>query len=132
MEILPKPATYKGPAARFHGDVYGDVLAAGVEPARIRVNMVRFAPGARTAWHRHAVGQTLFVTEGLGRIQARGGKVFEIRPGQAIYTPPGEFHWHGAAPDHFMSHLAMWDSNDGSEPDAEWVEHVTDEEYNAI
>ncbi len=109
MEIQPKQPTTKGPAEMFTGDVWYDVIARGQEPSRIRVNIVRFAPGARNAWHAHAVGQTLHVTEGRGLIQSRGGEVVEIRPGQTIYTPPGEWHWHGAAPDHFMSHLAMWE-----------------------
>ena len=69
------------------------------------------SPGARTAWHRHAEGQTLHVTEGVGLVQARGGEVIDIRPGETIYTPPGEGHWHGATPDHFMTHLAIWESS---------------------
>jgi quercetin dioxygenase-like cupin family protein len=96
----------------------------------MRVNMVRFAPCARTAWHSHAVGQTLHVTEGRGRIQSRGGEVIEIGPGDTIYTPPNEWHWHGAAPDHFMSHLAMWEAPaPDSVPESEWGDLVTDEEY---
>ena len=96
----------------------------------MRVNMVRFAPCARTAWHSHAVGQTLHVTEGRGRIQSRGGEVIEIGPGDTIHTPPNEWHWHGAAPDHFMSHLAMWEAPaPDSVPESEWGDLVTDEEY---
>lgn len=129
MEILPTQPSTKGPAAMFTGDVWFDVIAEGEAPSRLRVNIVRFAPGARTAWHSHANGQTLHVTEGVGLIQARDGEVIEIRPGQTIYTPPGQWHWHGAAPEHFMSHLAMWESDDG--PGAEWGEHVSDEEYGA-
>lgn len=114
----------------FTGDVWFDVLAAPQpEPSRMRVNAVHFAPCARTAWHSHAVGQTLHVTEGVGLVQARGGEVTEIRPGDTIYTPPGEWHWHGAAPDHFMAHLAMWEAPaEGAE--SEWGDLVTDEEYN--
>jgi quercetin dioxygenase-like cupin family protein len=94
----------------------------------VRVNVVRFAPGARNAWHAHAVGQTVHVTEGIGRIQARGGEVLEIRAGDTIHTPPGEWHWHGAAPDRFMTHLAIWDAPaDG--PESEWGERVSDAEY---
>jgi quercetin dioxygenase-like cupin family protein len=131
MELLPKQPSTKGPAQWFTGDVWFDVIAKGEEPSRMRVNTVRFSPGARTAWHAHAVGQTLHVTEGLGRVQARGGEVIEIRPGDVIHTPPGEWHWHGAAPDHFMTHLAIWDGlADGQDgPETEWAEHVTDEEY---
>ena len=98
----------------------------------MRVNMVRFAPGARTAWHCHAVGQTLHVTEGVGLVQSSGGDVVVMRPGDTVYTPPGEWHWHGAAPDHFMCHLAMWEGPaEGQGPESEWGEHVTDEQYNA-
>ncbi|GIU56099.1 cupin [Arthrobacter sp. NicSoilC12] len=114
----------------FTGDVWFDVVAAPQpEPSRMRVNAVHFAPCARTAWHSHAVGQTLHVTEGVGLVQACGGEVTEIRPGDTIYTPPGEWHWHGAAPDHFMTHLAMWEAPaEGAE--SEWGDLVTDEEYN--
>jgi quercetin dioxygenase-like cupin family protein len=128
MEILPKQDTVKGPAELFTGDVWFDVIARGEEPSRMRVNTVRFSPGARTAWHTHAVGQTLHVVDGVGRIQARGGKVLEIRAGDTIYTPPGEWHWHGAAPGHFMVHLAMWESP-GEGTETEWGDHVTNDEY---
>ncbi|MET0725600.1 MAG: cupin domain-containing protein, partial [Leifsonia sp.] len=131
MEIQPKTPTTKGPAAMFSGDVHFDVIAQGTPPSRLRVNLVRFAPGAHTAWHRHANGQTLHVTDGHGRVQARGGDIVEMHPGDTVYTPPGEWHWHGAAPEHFMSHLAMWESlADGQDgPETEWGDHVTDEEY---
>ncbi|TDO45855.1 quercetin dioxygenase-like cupin family protein [Kribbella sp. VKM Ac-2527] len=134
MEILPKRPSAKGPAEWFTGDVYFDVITRGEEPSRIRVNVVRFTPCARTGWHRHAVGQTLHVTEGVGRIQARGGDVLEIRPGDTIYTPPGEWHWHGAAPDHFMTHIAMWEvpAPDSGVPETEWGDLVTDAEYNKL
>jgi quercetin dioxygenase-like cupin family protein len=128
MEILPKQPSVKGSAEMFNGDVWYDVIAKGEEPSRIRVNLVRFAPGARTAWHAHALGQTLHVTDGAGLVQSRGREVVEIRPGQTIHTPPGEWHWHGAAPDHFMSHLAMWEGPDQG-PESDWGDHVTDEEY---
>jgi quercetin dioxygenase-like cupin family protein len=114
----------------FTGDVWFDVIAKGEEPSRMRVNMVRFAPCARTAWHSHAVGQTLHVTEGRGLIQSRGGEVLQIKPGDTIYTPPGQWHWHGAAPDRFMSHLAMWEAPaPGTMPESEWGDLVTDQEY---
>ena len=131
MEIQPKQPSTKGPAEMFTGDVWFDVIAKGENPSRLRVNTVRFAPRARTAWHRHANGQTLHVTEGRGRVQSRGGQVIEIRPGDTIYTPPGEWHWHGAAPDHFMSHLAMWEGLGEGQPgpEAEFADHVTDDEY---
>lgn len=134
MEIQAKKPSVKGPAHMFTGDVWFDVIAAPQpEPSRMRVNAVHFAPCARTAWHSHAVGQTLHVTEGVGLVQARGGDVVVMRPGDTIFTPPGEWHWHGAAPDHFMTHLAMWEGvgPDGDQPESEWGDLVTDEEYNS-
>jgi quercetin dioxygenase-like cupin family protein len=130
MEILPEQPSTKGPAQMFTGDVWFDVIAKGEEPSRMRVNAVRFAPGARTAWHSHAMGQTLHVTEGVGLVQSRGGDVIEMRPGDTIFTPPGEWHWHGAAADHFMTHLAMWEGpGEDNGPESDWGDHVTDEEY---
>jgi quercetin dioxygenase-like cupin family protein len=133
MKIEPAKPSTKGPTEMFTGDVWFDVIAAGAPPSRLRVNAVHFTPGARTAWHSHANGQTLHVTEGVGRAQSRGGDVIEIRPGQTIYTPPGEWHWHGAAPDHFMTHLAMWEAlaNGQDGPETIWGDHTTDEEYGA-
>lgn len=128
MEIQPKQSSVKGPAEMFTGDVWFDTIARGEEPSRIRVITVRFAPSARTAWHSHAMGQTLYVSEGLGRVQSRDTAMVEIRPGDVVYTPAGEWHWHGAAPDHFMTHIAMWEAPaEGSE--SNWGEHVTDVEY---
>jgi len=132
MDVRDFQPTAKGPEQWFTGDVFFDVIARGEEPSRVRVNTVRFAPCARTAWHTHAMGQTLHVTEGVGLVQARGGNVIVMKPGDTVYTPPGEWHWHGAAPDRFMTHLAIWESPG---PDAgdetTWGEHVTDEEYGA-
>src|SRR5215470_2683197 len=102
MELQRKEATTKGPGDRFTGDVWFDVIAKGEEPSRIRVNTVRFSPSARTAWHAHAVGQTLYVTEGVGLVQSRGADVEEIRAGDIVHTPPNVWHWHGAAPEHYM------------------------------
>lgn len=131
MEIQPKRPSTKGPAEMFTGDVWFDVLAAGQLPSRIRVNLVRFSPGAHTAWHRHANGQTLHCVDGRGLVGSRGGEVLDLLPGVTVYTPPGEWHWHGAAPDHFMAHLAMWESlaegQDG--PETEWSEHVGAPDY---
>lgn len=129
MEMLNNQPTVKAPAETFTGDAWYDVIMKGEEPSRMRVNVVRFAPGARNAWHRHAVGQTLHVTEGRGLVQSRGGKAVEIGPGDTIWTPPGEWHWHGAAPDHFMTHLALWESPADGGPETEWGDLVTDEEY---
>jgi quercetin dioxygenase-like cupin family protein len=125
MEFKPKLPTTKAPADTFTGDAWFDVIAKG---DRMRVNVVRFAPGARNAWHSHAGGQTLHITEGRGLVQSRGGEVIEVRPGDTIHTPPGEWHWHGAAPDHFMTHLAMWEAPDEG-PETQWGDLVTDEEY---
>jgi quercetin dioxygenase-like cupin family protein len=128
VEILNKQPTVKAPAETFTGDAWFDVIARGEGESRIRVNLVRFAPGARNAWHSHAVGQTLHVTSGRGLIQARGGEVIEIGAGDTIHTPPGQWHWHGAAPNHFMTHLAMWEAPDEG-PETQWGDLVTDDEY---
>lgn len=128
MEIRPKRPSVKGGPERFIGDVWLDGITDDEGPSRVRSSIVHFAPGARNAWHAHARGQTLHVLEGVGRMQARGGEVIEVRPGDTIVTPPGEWHWHGAAPDHFMSHLTVYEvPTEG--PDSEWGEHVTDAEY---
>lgn len=126
MHLLPKTPTVKGPAEMFSGDVHYDVIAAGEAPSRLRPSLVRFAPGAHTAWHRHANGQTLHVTDGTGLVQSRGGEIIEMRQGDTIYTPPGVWHWHGAAPEHFMARLAMWESlGEGQDgPETEWGDHV--------
>ena len=133
MKKLPVLPSTNGPEALFTGDVWFDVIAQGEEPSRMRANTVRFAPCARTAWHSHAVGQTLYVTEGVGLVQARGGEVIEMRPGDVVHTPPGEWHWHGAAPDNFMTHIALWEAPapDSGVDESTWGEHVTDEEYAA-
>ncbi len=88
MEIQPKQPTVRAPAKMFTGDAWFDVIAKGEGPSRMRVSIVRFAPGARNAWHAHAVGQTVHVMDGLGLIQAKGGRVIEIRPGDTVRTPP--------------------------------------------
>jgi len=130
VELQSSRPTVKAPPETFTGDAWYDVLVSGEAPSRLRVSIVRFAPGARNAWHSHAVGQTVHVTEGIGRIQARGGPVVEIRPGDTVHTPAGEWHWHGAAPDRFMTHLAMWEASaEGDE--ATWGDLVTDAEYAA-
>ncbi|TDE09333.1 cupin domain-containing protein [Jiangella asiatica] len=131
MEIVPKQPSTKGPAEQFTGDVWFDVVARGERPSLVRVNTVRFAPGARTAWHSHAVGQTLHVTDGIGLIQARDGDVAMVRPGDTVHTPPGEWHWHGAAPGHFMIHTAIWEAAGDDTPETTWGDHVTDDEYRA-
>jgi len=107
MEITPKQPTAKGRAETFTGDVWIDAIANGQEPSRVRVNLVRFSPGARSAWHSHALGQTLHVTDGAGLVQPRGGDIVRIRAGDVIYTPAEEEHWHGATPHDFMAHLSI-------------------------
>jgi quercetin dioxygenase-like cupin family protein len=130
MNIVPREPTSKAAADTFTGDAWVDMIVRGEERSRIRVAIVRFAPGARNAWHAHAVGQTIHVTEGIGRVQSRGADVLEVRAGDSVHTPAGEWHWHGAAPDRFMTHLAMWEASaEGAE--TEWGELVTDEEYGA-
>ncbi|TQJ51443.1 cupin domain-containing protein [Phycicoccus sp. SLBN-51] len=123
MKLLTPGMTTKGPAAMFTGDVHFDVIARGDAPSRLRVNTVRFSPGARTAWHSHSLGQTLHVTEGIGVVATRD-RVIIMRAGDTVHTPPGEEHWHGALPEHFMTHLAMWEDDD-----ATWGAHVADDEY---
>jgi quercetin dioxygenase-like cupin family protein len=128
MNRLPKQPTVKAPAENFTGDVWYDVVARGEPPSRVRVSVVRFSPGSRNGWHAHAAGQTLHVVDGVGRVQARGGAILEMRGGDTIRTEPGEWHWHGAAPDRFMTHLAIWEAPaDGDE--TTWGELVTDDEY---
>lgn len=128
MEIQQKQPTVKAPADTFTGDAWFDVIVRGEEPSRVRVSVVRFAPGARNAWHAHAVGQTVHVTEGFGLIQSRGGEIVQVRPGDTVHTPPGEWHWHGATPEHFMTHLAIFEAPQEG-PETEWGDRVTDAEY---
>ncbi|MGY3128796.1 quercetin dioxygenase-like cupin family protein [Agrococcus sp. UYP33] len=131
MQIQPQQPTVKNPPEWFTGDVWLDPVASPQqEGQRMSAGLVRFAPCARTAWHSHPGGQTLRVVEGVAWMQARGGEVVEVRAGQTVVTPPGEEHWHGAAPDSFMTHLALWETPDG-EPSAIWGDHVSDEEYRA-
>ena len=130
VEIKPKQPSAKGPAEMFTGEVWFDSIVQGSEPSRMRANLVRFAPGARTAWHSHAVGQTLWVLDGKGLVQSRGEALTDLRPGDVVYTPPEEWHWHGAAPDNFMAHLSLTEGvADGGGPESTWGELVTDEEY---
>ncbi len=116
-----------GPAEWFTGLVRVDPLFNAPEPARVSSASVTFEPGARTAWHSHPLGQTLIVTAGCGRVQSRGGAIAEIHPGDVIWIPPGEQHWHGAAPTTAMTHISILEKLDGKS--ADWMEQVSDEQY---
>ncbi|MCC6660336.1 MAG: cupin domain-containing protein [Phycisphaerales bacterium] len=117
----------RGPAEWFTGAVRIDPLFPVTPPARAAGNAVTFEPGARTAWHTHPLGQWLIVTAGCGRVQREGGAVEEIRPGDVVWFPPGERHWHGAAPTTAVTHIAIQESLDGQA--VEWMEKVTDGQY---
>lgn len=132
MKQLPEAATSKNPADKFTGDVWVDPIATPQEPGqRMVVARVRFAPGARTAWHSHAHGQTLHITDGVALIGTRDGTVIRATPGQTIYTPPDEEHWHGSAPDRFMEHLAMLENSEDPSATTTWRELVSDDTYNS-
>jgi quercetin dioxygenase-like cupin family protein len=131
MEIRRKRAdSTPGPRDWFTGQVWMDEIAMPVPPSRTRVLSVHFAPGARTAWHRHPFGQVLHVTEGAGLVQSRGGEPEAIRAGDTVQAGAGEWHWHGAGPRTFMTHLAVQEADENGQT-SEWGEHVTDEEYGA-
>jgi quercetin dioxygenase-like cupin family protein len=128
MEILPNHPTTKADGDRFVGDAWFDLIVRGDPPSRVRASVVRFAPGARNHWHRHAVGQTFHVIDGIGRTQSRGGPLIEVRPGDTVHTPPDEWHWHGASPERFMTHFTVYEAaDDGAE--TEWGDPVSDEVY---
>ena len=122
-------ASSQGPADYFTGAVRIDPLFQAPDPARARGASVTFEPGARTAWHTHPLGQTLIVTSGRGWVQAWGGPVEEIHPGDVVWFPPGEKHWHGATPTTAMTHIAIQEALDGKVVD--WMEQVSDEQYRA-
>jgi quercetin dioxygenase-like cupin family protein len=122
--------TSAGPAEWFTGAVYVDAVAVPSAASRVSAASVHFTPGARTAWHSHPNGQTIYVTEGMGLVQARGGPIAAVRPGDRVFFEPDEHHWHGAAPDRFMTHLSLVEVDDEGKS-ASWGEHVTDEEYGA-
>ena len=117
----------KGPSEWFAGTVRIDPLISAPAPERVMGVSVTFEPGARTAWHTHPLGQTLIVTAGCGRAQRWGGQIEEIRPGDVVWIPPGEKHWHGAAPATAMTHIAIQEQLDGKAVD--WLEQVSDEQY---
>lgn len=122
--------TTPGPSDWFTGTVYVDAIANPVESSRIQASSVHFTPGARTAWHTHPFGQTIYVTEGVALVQRRGGPIEVIHPGESVFFEPGETHWHGATPKRFMTHIAMHEADDQGSF-VTWGEHVTDEEYSS-
>ena len=121
--------TRRGPAEWFAGVVWQDAIVEAPPPARLRATLVSFAPAARTAWHTHPLGQTLYVVSGCGRAQSWGGPIRIIRAGDVVWIPPGEKHWHGAAPTTQVTHVAMQEALDGVA--VEWLEHVSEEDYAA-
>jgi quercetin dioxygenase-like cupin family protein len=130
MEIVEAkhvPAS-AGPPEWFTGAVWLERVLEPTDSARLRATRVYFSPGARTAWHTHATGQTLHVTAGIARVQAEGGPICELRPGDTVTFEPGERHWHGATADRPMVHLALQHAEPGA-PAADWQEHVSDEHY---
>jgi quercetin dioxygenase-like cupin family protein len=131
MEITRNSVeTQPGPSEWFTGAVYLDALATPSGASRLSATSVHFTPGARTAWHTHPNGQTIYVTEGIGLAQRRGGPIEVIRPGDRVFFEPNEEHWHGAAPNRFMTHFAMLQTDEEGN-NATWGEHVSDEEYGA-
>jgi len=120
--------TRKAPADNFTGEVFQDEVLVGKAPSRMRATNVTFSPGARTAWHQHPVGQTLWAVAGVGRVQCEGGPIVELQPGDTAVIPPNTRHWHGAAPDRIFTHLAMSETApDGG--GTEWFEKVQDGDY---
>jgi quercetin dioxygenase-like cupin family protein len=130
MKITRNSATTPGPNEWFTGEVYLDAIATPANNSRLSATSVHFTPGARTAWHTHPNGQTIFITEGVGLAQRRGGPIEVIRPGDRVFFEPGEDHWHGAATTRFMTHIAMLDVDDKGS-NATWGPHVSDQEYAA-
>ena len=122
--------TRSAPAANFTGTVFNDEIIAPAAPSRLRGSVVTFTPGARTAWHAHPVGQTLYCLSGIGRVQFTGGPVQALHPGDTVAIPPDTRHWHGAAPDRIFAHIALSETTaDGGS--TQWFEHVSDADYAA-
>jgi quercetin dioxygenase-like cupin family protein len=122
-------ATEKCNPEWFTGDAFYDTIADVPAPARANALSVHFTPGARTAWHTHPLGQTIYVTDGVGLCQREGGLVEEIRPGDRVWFEPDEKHWHGAAPDRFMTHIGIGETDPDSGEAVAWDRHVSDAEY---
>lgn len=132
MEIIRAGtrASQQASADHFTGRVWQDTVMAAPAPARARVLRVTFEPGARTAWHRHPLGQTLHVLTGVGLVGWRGAEAQVIQAGDTVWIPPGEEHWHGATPEVMMCHLAVQEAEDGRT--ADWLEQVSEDEYGAV
>jgi quercetin dioxygenase-like cupin family protein len=129
IHLAGSQPTRRAPKDYFTGTVWQDPIVAAPAPARIVATRVSFEPGARTNWHSHPLGQTLYVISGVGRFQTKGEPIREIRPGDVVWIPPGEKHWHGGTPTNGMTHIAMQESLNGSH--ATWMEPVTDAEFSA-
>ncbi len=125
MERQQRPPTRRGPAEWFTGEVFIDGITGNEQPPHASLGSVHFTPGARTAWHAHDAGQTLYVVEGVGIVAARDGAVLALRPGDVVHAPASEWHWHGASTEHFMTHISITETGTA----AQWGAHVTDEEY---
>lgn len=128
MKKYLTPATGKGPAATFTGDVYVDGISDSGDPSGLFAAHVRFTPGARTHWHSHALGQTLHCTAGVGFVGTRDGRILVLRPGETVWTPPGEEHWHGGTNENLLCHLALLVAPEQGDATT-WLEAVTDEQY---
>jgi quercetin dioxygenase-like cupin family protein len=129
LHLAGSRASRRAPKEYFTGTVWQDPIIVAAAPARLVVNRVSFEPGARTNWHSHPFGQTLYVIAGFGLVQKEGEAVRQIRPGDVVWIPPGEKHWHGGSPTNGMTHLAMQEALDGNT--ATWMEPVTDAQYGA-
>ena len=131
LSITPAGARPSSPGSPdyFTGSVRIDPLLDAPDPARVQGAHVTFEPGARTAWHTHPLGQTIIITSGCGLVQAWGGAIQKVRPGDTVWFPPGLKHWHGATPATAMTHIAIAEKQDGKA--VEWLEHVTDEQYHS-
>jgi quercetin dioxygenase-like cupin family protein len=129
IHLAGSKATRRAPKENFTGTVWQDPIMTPQAPGRLAANRVGFEPGARTNWHTHPLGQTLYVILGVGRIQTKGGPIHEIKAGDVVWIPAGEKHWHGGAPNTGMVHIAMQEALDGNT--ANWMEPVTDAEYGA-
>ncbi|MCT9009017.1 (R)-mandelonitrile lyase [Streptomyces sp. NPDC054766] len=130
MEHITSTTTLKAPAERFTGDVYLNMIETPAEPARLTAGLVRFTPGAHTNWHSHALGQVLYITDGIGLVGTRDGDVVRVSAGEIVKCPAGEEHWHGATDTTLMAHIALV-VGDGNGDGTTWLEPVSEEQYAA-